>query len=131
MKYQIRSLDPMSVGKISGLLQAVVSLVFIPIFITVMLAGMAASARQQQPSPIPSGIGIVGIALILMILLPVIYGIIGFVVGALAALVYNVLSRWVGGIVMELTIPGATVISSQEPPPYPLVPQEGHGGQHV
>ena len=131
MKYQIRSLDPMSVGKISGLLQAAMSLVFIPIFITVMLASMAASARQQQPSPIPSGIGIAGIALILMILLPVIYGIMGFIVGALAALVYNVLSRWVGGVVMELAIPGASVISSQESPPYPLVPQEGHGGQHV
>lgn len=130
-KYQIKSMDPMSVGKISGLLQAVMSLAFIPIFITFMVAGLAASTRQQQSSPFPAGLGIAGISLILIILLPVLYGVMGFVMGALGALVYNLLSRWVGGIVMELAPPGAVVVSTPEPPPYPLIPQEGHGGQHV
>ena len=36
-----------------------------------------------------------------VIILPVVYGILGFVMGAITAFVYNLISGWVGGVEME------------------------------
>ncbi len=127
MKYQIKWLDPMSVGKIFGLSYAALSFLFIPIFVPFMLAGFAASTKQQ--TPFPPGLG-VGLGFLLIILIPVLYGVMGFIMGALMALIYNLVSRWVGGIVMEFAAPGTASTSTPEPP-YPLVPHEGIGGSNV
>jgi hypothetical protein len=49
--------------------------------------------------------------------MPVFYGAMGFVFGAIGALLYNLLAKWVGGFEFELeartTLPAA---------PYPIIP---------
>ncbi len=42
-----------------------------------------------------------------LLLLPVLYGCVGFVVTAIAAALYNLISGWVGGIEVDLTETGS------------------------
>ena len=48
------------------------------------------------------GGGGVILGIVVMIALPIMYGVIGFIVGALSALVYNIFAGMVGGIEMEV-----------------------------
>jgi hypothetical protein len=45
--------------------------------------------------PLPFGIGFVFV-------LPFIYAAVGFVLGVLGAAIYNVVAKWIGGIVVEV-----------------------------
>ena len=36
------------------------------------------------------------------ILMPVIYGVMGFILGVIGAAVYNLVARWIGGIELEV-----------------------------
>ena len=55
---------------------------------------------------------------------PIMYGLMGFVMGAIGALIYNLIAGWVGGIEMELEIaPIQPVLPIQPPmPPLPQAP---------
>ena len=46
--------------------------------------------------------GMAGFGMGFLILLPVIYGVLGFIFIAIACLLYNLVAGWVGGIEMEL-----------------------------
>jgi len=48
-----------------------------------------------------AGIG-VGMGLVFAVLAPILYGAMGFLVGALAGLVYNLVAKWTGGIEFEV-----------------------------
>jgi hypothetical protein len=37
-----------------------------------------------------------------VIIFPVLYGLIGFIAGAIGALLYNLISKWVGGVELDL-----------------------------
>jgi hypothetical protein len=79
----------MSVAKIMGVLYACTGLVFAPCF---LLFGLLGSMAGQQNSPFT---GIVGV--VVAIILPFFYGALGFIDGAIGALLYNLLrSGWVG-----------------------------------
>jgi hypothetical protein len=52
----------------------------------------------------------IGMAVFFAIGFPIIYTIMGFVLGALAAFVYNIAARKIGGIELELTEPTAPAI---------------------
>ena len=36
------------------------------------------------------------------VLMPVIYGVMGFILGVIGAAVYNLVARWIGGIELEV-----------------------------
>ncbi len=103
-RQQIRSVDPLSAGKVGclwGLIFAAVLgcfIVFLPglLFPTMM----APFARQQDVAPLIGG-GIVSafIGYILFILLE---GFLLAVMGLISALVYNLIARLAGGVVIEL-----------------------------
>ena len=59
--------------------------------------------------------GLLGI--VFAIAMPFLYGLTGFVTGALGGLLYNWLSKWVGGVELELELPPAGTAA-----PYPIVP---------
>ena len=61
-----------------------------PVFLLVGFAGMVAGGRNSAFS------GAAGI--VLALLLPILYGGLGFVMGAISALLYNLFAKWVGGI---------------------------------
>jgi len=93
--YSLRSLDVMSCAKMMGALYACIGLIILPFL---LLAGFAGLMFGQREAAL-SGVGM----LILAILAPIFYGVMGFLIGALTAWIYNLVARRVGGIRMELT----------------------------
>jgi len=95
--YTVRSIGVMSLAKMMGAVYCALGLIFMPIFLIAGLAGMMAGGRE-------GAFGAVG-GVFLAICFPVLYGVIGFVAGAIGALLYNLFARWVGGIELELRAP--------------------------
>jgi len=89
-----------------GLIYGTLGLIFMPIVQLVGFAGMMPGGRGSVFS------GIAGI--VLAVLLPVLYGGMGFVMGAIGALLYNLFAKWIGGIEVQvesrsaLSLPGQT-----------------------
>jgi hypothetical protein len=92
--YSLRSVDVMSCAKIMGAIYGSLALIFLPFF---LLAGFG-SLLAGHTSGVSSGIALICLA----ILAPIIYGIMGFVMGAFSAWVYNFFARRIGGIRLEL-----------------------------
>ena len=85
----VQRIDRFSVGqsaKVVGVLYALMGLVFVPFF---LLASLFA--------PRQAGFG-AGFAL----LLPILYGVAGFVFTAIGCALYNLVAGWVGGIEVDL-----------------------------
>ena len=91
---QIKSVDVMSVAKISGIMYACLAVFVIPFL---FLGGLISMASQEQGA-VFGGVGMMFFAL----LAPFIYGAMGFVMGALMAWVYNLIAKRFGGIQIEL-----------------------------
>jgi hypothetical protein len=106
----IKSIGVLSVAKISGAVYAVLGLLFAPMF---LLIGTISSMAGQHPNPF-GAIGGVAMAVVL----PVFYGVIGFVFGALGAFLYNLMAKWMGGIQLELqaVAPAAVTFVGQQAP---------------
>src|SRR5579862_2418598 len=98
----IKSVGVLSVAKILGLIYA-------PFF---LLIGTLASLAGQHKGPFP---GIFGVAFALF--MPVFYGLIGFICGAIGALLYNLFAKLVGGFELELELRPVTLTA-----PYPIIP---------
>jgi len=108
----IKSVGVLSVAKILGLVYACLGLIFTPLF---LLMGLLGSALGQQNSPV-AGIFGIGFA----VLMPVLYGAVGFVGGAIGALLYNLFAKWVGGFELQIEVRPQTLTA-----PYPLIPPTG------
>jgi len=108
MQVKLRRIAPLQAGKMLGVFYAAFSLLFVPFMLFfVMLGSVAAKAQGQAALP---GMGIfLGFGAIGLLFVPVIYGAMGFVFGALAALLYNLLAGWLGGL--DLTFE-----TKEEPP---------------
>ncbi len=97
-KMQIKRVGVLSYAKISGVVMTGIALVVaIPLGLIMMIVGAAALSESGAAA----GIGI-GMGLAYMLILPVMYGVIGFIFGAVGALIYNVAAGFVGGIELEL-----------------------------
>jgi hypothetical protein len=94
---------PLQTCKMLGVLYACLGLIFLPIF---MLAGAAGAFAQHAQGPGASSTApaaaVAGIMFGMGILMPVIYGVMGFIGGVLGAAVYNLVARWIGGIELEV-----------------------------
>src|SRR5579863_10215339 len=90
----VKSVGVMSVAKIMGLIYGCMGLIFVPIF---LIAGVVGSVAGDKPAMIGGVIGVV-----LAVLMPVFYGGMGFVAGAIGALLYNLIAGWVGGFELKL-----------------------------
>jgi hypothetical protein len=94
----IKSVGVLSVAKMMGLIQACLGVVLIPFFLLIGLAGTLAG-RQQSPFA-----GMVG--LVFAFCMPIFYGVLGFIMGAIGAALYNLFAKWIGGI--EVQVQSAT-----------------------
>ncbi len=94
----INRIDPISVGKIAGLIQAIFGFIFGAI---ISLFSTLFAFIPQSTSSMPIlGIGF-GVAAI--IFLPIFYGAIGFIFGIISAALYNFIAKKVGGIKIDIT----------------------------
>ncbi len=92
--HTIKSVGVLSVAKIMGVTYAVLGLLFMPFF---LLAGLAGSMAGGRDNPFGTAAG-----LAFGIMAPIVYGVLGFIGGAISAFVYNLMTKWIGGIQLEL-----------------------------
>ncbi len=95
MKKQLTHVAPLKAGLVLGILQGLLSLIFVPFFLLFAVLGGAAAAKSGSPFPAIFGAGFA-------VILPLFYAIIGFIVGALGALIYNLIAKWTGGLEFEV-----------------------------
>ncbi|HEY1463119.1 MAG TPA: hypothetical protein VGF44_06860 [Terriglobales bacterium] len=105
----IKSVGVFSVAKIMGCVYACIALIFVPFFLLAALMGalgaMAGAGNNSNPL---AALGVIGIVL-LALFIPIFYGLLGFIAGAVGALLYNLMAKWVGGIQIELQAPAMGV----------------------
>ena len=92
----IRRIGPMSCARISGALYAVTGLILGAIFSLVAMVG-GFSAESSEEAGFAAVFGVAAI-----IILPLLYGGIGFIATFIAAWLYNILVGVVGGIELDL-----------------------------
>ena len=107
--YMLKSVGIMSVAKIMGLTYGCMGLLFAPFF---LLVGFLGSFAGQEKNPFAGVVGVV-----FAVAMPVLYGVMGFVIGALGALVYYLLAKWMGGFELELEAQTTQLVA-----PYPIIP---------
>ncbi|HEY1802568.1 MAG TPA: hypothetical protein VGG46_16700 [Terriglobales bacterium] len=97
----VKSVGVLSVAKILGFIYGTMALIFVPfVLLFGLLGAMGAMASSEHSNPF-AALGVIGVIL-LSLFIPIVYGICGFIGGAIGALIYNLLAKWVGGIQIEL-----------------------------
>ena len=91
----IKRIDVLSVAKLLGAFYALLGLIVGGFFSVVAVVGAVAGGGDAALGGIIGGIGAI-------VLMPVLYGILGFVGGAIAAFLYNVVASIAGGVVLEI-----------------------------
>ena len=119
----IRRFGVFSVAKMYGLLMfvfgVIIGVIYGLIFI-IMGASMAAIAPGADATA--GGVSTVVIGIIMMIGIPIMYGIMGFIGGAIGALIYNAMAGIIGGIQFELE--GVQQEYAPPPPPNHWAPHQ-------
>ena len=92
MRHRIARIGVLQTATMFGILYAVLGLFFLP-----FIYAMMRFAPMLPEAGFPFG----GRFLLLM---PVLYGAMGFVFTACAALIYNLVAGWIGGIEIDLTV---------------------------
>ncbi len=105
-KLRIKKLGILSVAKIQAVMMLVLSLLIaIPyglIIIVISLIGGVGAGSQDGMSGLMVGGGGVVMGIIVMIAIPILYAIMGFIAGVISALVYNIFAGLVGGVEIEV-----------------------------
>lgn len=106
-KLRIRKLGILSVAKIYAAMMLVISLLIsIPYGLFIIIFALSGATSIGGQNGIALGGGGVVFGLVLMIGIPIAYGVLGFIGGAIGALVYNLFAGLVGGIEIEVESAG-------------------------
>ena len=92
---QIRQIDLLSAAKLLGCLYALLGLIIGGIFSLIALLGAAAGGGDAVLGGLIGGVGAI-------VIFPIIYGAMGFIGGAIGAVLYNLVARIVGGIRIDV-----------------------------
>lgn len=119
----IRRFGVFSVAKMYGLLMFIFGLIFGVLYgLFFIIFGAAMSAMGGGGDATAGGASSVVIGIVMMIAIPVMYGFIGFVMGAIGALVYNALAGMIGGVKFDLE--GVQQDYAPPPPPHHWEPHQ-------
>jgi hypothetical protein len=91
----IRRVGPLSFAKITGILYGLMGLLLGAIFSLMSLVSSAFSTKEAGAMGMIFGVAAV-------VVLPIFYGVLGFVSSLIAAALYNLIASWVGGIEMDV-----------------------------
>jgi hypothetical protein len=102
-KLRIRKLGILSVAKIQAVMMFVIGLLIGVLYgLIVIIYSLFGAGIVGGDAALVIGGGGVVLGIGLMIGIPIMYGLIGFIAGALSALIYNIFAGMVGGIEMEV-----------------------------
>jgi hypothetical protein len=101
MTKKLKRIAPLQLGIVAGVFYALFSLIIIPFFILIAIVSAFAPHAQNTNGAMNAGLG-VGLGLVLAVIAPIMYGAMGFIFGALAALIYNLVAKWTGGVEFEV-----------------------------
>ncbi|MBA2227016.1 MJ0042-type zinc finger domain-containing protein [Thermogemmata fonticola] len=94
----VTKIGVLSAGKVMGLLNALIGLIFGVLMTFLSLLGMAVGGNQQGGG----GVFAIIFGFGAIICAPILYGLVGFVGGIVGALLYNLVAALVGGIELEV-----------------------------
>src|SRR5438477_8653458 len=98
MKRRIKRIAPLQAGKMLGVLYAGFGLLFLPFFAIAAIAGaFAQHAAQGQSGSAAAPALAGGVFLLMSLLFPIFYGVMGFIFGVITAAIYNLVAQWIGG----------------------------------
>jgi len=98
----LKRIGPFSCGRVCAWIYGAFGLILGFIITLVALIGVAASTGQDGGG---SALGFIfGVGAIFI--LPLFYGVIGFLGGLISAAIYNLVARYAGGLELELSQPG-------------------------
>ena len=102
---EIRRVGILSVALMSGLLYTALGLIFGLLFacLTLFSIGSIAASVEDLPGLGGSAVITAGISAICF---PIMYGVIGFIAGAIVGALYNLIASFAGGVKIELRDPG-------------------------
>lgn len=92
----IRSVGILSAGKVMGCIQALVGLIAGAFFSLFALAGAALGGGQN------AGVGAVVFGAGAIILIPMFYGVLGFITGIIGGALYNAVAGFAGGLEIRM-----------------------------
>lgn len=99
MRRHLKRIAPLQAGKVAGILYAALGLLFVPFL---LFAGIvSAFAQPDHANAAPAALA-GGLMIAMAVVFPIMYGVMGFLLGALAAALYNLIARWVGGLEFEV-----------------------------
>jgi hypothetical protein len=126
----IRRFGVISVAKMYGLLMFIFGLVFGVVYGLILIVfGAAISAVGGGGSDaVAGGVSTVAMGVGMMIGLPLFYGVLGFIMGAIGALIYNVVAGIIGGVKFELEAVHQDY-APPPPPPHEWAPQQQYPAQ--
>ncbi len=100
MVTRLKNIAPVQLAIVMGVMYALIG-VIIALLMSPFMALMATLGGGAHNSAPFAGMGMVGA----LILFPIMYGILGFIGGALSAFVYNIVAGWTGGVQLTLESP--------------------------
>lgn len=98
MTKRIKRIAPLQLGKMMAVIYGLFSLLFIPFFL--LFTAVASLAPQTEGAPPLAAM--LGVGVGFMIMMPFLYVAMGFVTGAVGAIIYNLVAKWLGGIEIEV-----------------------------
>ena len=98
----VRRIGVLSCAKVLGALYAALGLIFGAIITLMSLMGAAMGAALSDGSGVGAGLFGMLLGVGAIIALPIFYGLLGFISGALMAWFYNLAAKFTGGIALDL-----------------------------
>jgi hypothetical protein len=96
---KIKSVNVLSVAMTAAIVYGCISLVVVP-FILLLISIGSFAAMNQSNNPF-GAIGAMS-GIVLVVIIPLFYAVVGFIFGAIGAFIYNLSAKWTGGIALEL-----------------------------
>ena len=102
-RLRIKKLGVLSFAKMQGIMGLVIGLIIGVIYGLIIIAySLLGASMLNGNSSIAIGGGGVVLGIVVMIAIPITYGIIAFIGGAIGALIYNLFANMVGGVEIEV-----------------------------
>lgn len=97
----IRRVGVLSVAKISAIIAAVIGLLIGILIFLASLAGPMSSPDSMAGSNDAGMAWMSGLGALAIVVFPIMYGVVGFIGGAIQGFVYNIAAKFVGGVRIE------------------------------